>query len=111
MPEKEFPIVPKLDRIIVEKTGGEEEITEGGIHLPENSQGPRVMGKVLAVGLGKFDEKGNRIPMKVRVGETILFPVHLSYEGGGFKYEGKEYMVLTQRDVMGKVRRREEVPA
>ncbi len=69
------PVQPLFDRVLIRKEEPKESTTPGGIYLPETtkkSDSPKV-GVVLAVGEGRFDTNGNRIPMSISVGMKVLF--------------------------------------
>ncbi len=73
-------------------------MTKSGIVLPESSEKERpVKGKVLAVGPGKTNEKGERIPMSVKVGDLVLFK---KYGPDEVELEGKKYLVADEDDIL-----------
>ena len=86
---------PLADRVIVKKLEAEEK-TAGGIVLPDTAKEKPQQAEVLAVGPGKFDEKGNRQPMELKVGDKVLFA---KYSGTEVKIEGVEYLILAERDI------------
>ena len=76
----------------------EEKVTKSGIVLPESSEKERpVKGKVLAVGPGKTNEKGERIPMSVKGGDLVLFK---KYGPDEVELEGKKYLVADEDDIL-----------
>lgn len=87
---------PLADRVVVKKLDADEK-TAGGIVLPDTAKEKPQQGEVLAIGPGKFDEKGNRQPMEVKVGEKVLFA---KYSGTEVKIEGTEYLILAERDIL-----------
>jgi chaperonin GroES len=87
---------PLADRLIV-KPLEEEEVTPGGIVLPETAKEKPQKGEVLAVGPGARDEDGNRTPMEVSVGDTVLFA---KYAGTEIKLESDEVLILRESDVL-----------
>ena len=87
---------PLADRVVVKKLEAEEK-TAGGIVLPDTAKEKPQQGEVLAVGPGKFDEKGTRQPMEVKVGDKVLFA---KYSGTEVKIEGVEYLILAERDIL-----------
>ncbi len=87
---------PLADRVVVKKLEAEER-TPGGIVLPDTAKEKPQQGEVLAVGPGKFDEKGTRQPMEVKVGDKVLFA---KYSGTEVKVDGVEYLILTERDLL-----------
>lgn len=88
---------PLEDRLVVEAME-ENEKTISGIIIPDTvSKEKPQKGKVLAVGLGKFDNNGKRVPMEIKVGDIVLFT---KYGPTEVKVEGKELLVLNQSDVL-----------
>jgi chaperonin GroES len=87
---------PLADRVVVKKLEAEER-TAGGIVLPDTAKEKPQQGEVLAVGPGRVDEKGNRQPMEVKVGEKVLFA---KYSGTEVKFDGIEYLILAERDIL-----------
>ena len=87
---------PLADRVVVKKLDAEEK-TAGGIVLPDTAKEKPQQGEVLAVGPGKFDEKGTRQPMEVKVGDKILYA---KYSGTEVKLVGVEYLILAERDIL-----------
>ncbi|GAP14037.1 co-chaperonin GroES [Longilinea arvoryzae] len=83
-------------RVVVEPLE-QEEITAGGIVLPETAKEKPQKGKIIAVGAGDRDEKGNRIPMDVKVGDTVLFA---KYGGTEIKIDGKKLLILRESDLL-----------
>ncbi len=83
-------------RVVVEPTE-QEEVTAGGIVLPETAKEKPQKGKVLSVGPGDRDEKGNRIAMDVSVGDSVLFA---KYGGTEIKVEGKKLLILRESDLL-----------
>ncbi|MEK7187929.1 MAG: co-chaperone GroES [Patescibacteria group bacterium] len=76
----------------------EEKVTKSGIVLPESAEKERpVKGKVLAVGPGKANDKGERIPMSVKVGDVVLFK---KYGPDEVELDGKKYLVADEDDVL-----------
>lgn len=88
-------IKPLQDRILVERV--EEEIKKGGIIIPDTAKEKPQQGKVIAVGPGRVDDKGNRIPMEVKKGDYILFG---KYAGNEIRLEDKEYLIVREDDVL-----------
>lgn len=89
-------IKPLADRVVVKKLESEEK-TSGGIVLPDTAKEKPQQGEILAVGPGKFDDKGHRQPMEVKVGDKVLFA---KYSGTEVKIEGVEYLILAERDIL-----------
>ena len=87
---------PLEDRIVVEPLEAEQ-VTASGLVIPDTAKEKPQEGKVLAVGPGRFDDKGARIPVDVKVGDVVLYS---KYGGTEVKYSGQEYLVLSARDVL-----------
>jgi chaperonin GroES len=87
---------PLGDKMIVRREEAEEK-TPGGILLPDSAKTKPQRGKVLAVGEGKLDDKGERIAMEVQPGDIVLFTV---YGGNELSLEGEKYLILSQSDVL-----------
>jgi chaperonin GroES len=89
-------IKPLHDHIIVERV--EEEVKKGGIIIPDTAKEKPQQGKVIAVGDGRRDEKGNKIPLEVKKDDIILFG---KYAGTEIKLVDKEYLIIREEDVLG----------
>ena len=87
---------PLGSRLVVEPIE-QEEISAGGIVLPETAKEKPQKGTVLAIGPGDRNEKGERIGMDVAVGNTVLFA---KYSGTEIKYEGKKLLILRESDIL-----------
>jgi chaperonin GroES len=87
---------PLEDRIIVQPLEAEQ-VTASGLVIPDTAKEKPQEGKVLAVGPGRFDDKGARVPVDVQVGDVVLYS---KYGGTEVKYSGEEYLVLSARDVL-----------
>jgi chaperonin GroES len=87
---------PLEDRIVVQPQEAEQ-VTASGLVIPDTAKEKPQEGKVLAVGPGRFDDKGARIPVDVQVGDVVLYS---KYGGTEVKYSGQEYLVLSARDVL-----------
>jgi chaperonin GroES len=92
-------IKPLGDRLVVEPLEKDQETFAGGqLVLPDTAKEKPQQGKVLAVGPGRLDEDGKRLPMEVKVGDTI---VYAKYSGTSFKTEGgKEILFMRESDVL-----------
>jgi chaperonin GroES len=90
-------IRPLEDRIVVQPGEGEQ-VTASGIVIPDTAKEKPQEGTVLAVGEGRWDDEGKkRIPLDVKVGDTVLYS---KYGGTEVKYNGEEYLILSGRDVL-----------
>jgi len=89
---------PLGDRVVV-KPIEREEVTKGGIVLPDTVKEKPQEGKVLAAGPGRLSEDGKRIAMDVTVGDVVLY---VKYGGTEVKIEGEELMILRESDILAK---------
>ena len=90
-------IKPLEDRILVEVLDAETK-TASGLVIPDTAEEKPQEGKVIAVGPGRFDEDGEkRIPMDIKTGDTVVFS---KYGGTEVSYDGKDYLLLSARDVL-----------
>ena len=87
---------PLGNRVVIEPNE-QEEVTSGGIVLPETAKEKPQKGKVLSVGPGDRDEDGKRIPMDVKEGDTVLFA---KYAGTEIKVEGKKLLIMRESDLL-----------
>jgi len=87
---------PLGSRLVVEPIE-QEEVTAGGIVLPETAKEKPQKGTVLAAGPGDRNDKGERIAMDVKVGDTVLFA---KYSGTEIKYDGKKLLILRESDIL-----------
>jgi chaperonin GroES len=87
---------PLGDRVVVEPIE-QDEVTAGGIVLPETAKEKPQKGKVLAAGPGARDEDGKRIALDVKVGDTVLFA---KYAGTEFKLDSKKLLILRESDLL-----------
>ena len=91
-------IQPLADRLVV-KPIEREEVTKGGIVLPDTAREKPQEGKVIAVGPGRLSEDGKRIAMDVKVGDVVIYA---RYGGTEYKIEGEEVMILRESDILAK---------
>ena len=89
---------PMADRLVV-KPIEKEEVTKGGIFLPDTAKEKPQEGKVIAVGPGRVTDEGKRIEMDLKVGDTVIYA---KYGGTELKIEGEEYMILRESDILAK---------
>jgi chaperonin GroES len=87
---------PLGDRVVVEPLE-QEERTETGLFIPETAKEKPQKGTILAIGAGRRDEEGKRIPMDVEKGQTILFA---KYGGTEVKIDGKKLLILKEGDIL-----------
>lgn len=95
---EEFRIRPLADRVVI-KPAEREEKTKSGILLPDTASKERPMeGTILAVGEGRLDDNGKRVPMNVKAGDKVLFA---KYSGTEYKVDDVEYLILSAKDILG----------
>jgi chaperonin GroES len=95
-------IKPLEDRIVVRPLDAEQ-TTASGLVIPDTAKEKPQEGEVIAVGPGRFDDEGEkRIPLDVKVGDTVLFS---KYGGTEVKYNAEDYLILSARDVLAVVER------
>ena len=93
-----FKLQPLGDRLIV-KPIEREEVTKGGIVLPDTAKEKPQEGEVLAVGPGRLSEDGTRIAMDVKVGDIVIYA---KYGGTEYKVDDKEVIILREVDILAK---------
>ena len=90
-------IQPLGDRVLVEPI--EESVeSKGGIIIPDTAKEKQMTGKVIAVGTGKLDDHGKKIPFNVKKGDKVLMP---KYGGTEVKLDDKTYQIMREEDVLG----------
>jgi len=87
---------PLGNRLVVEPLEAEE-VTAGGIVLPETAKEKPQKGTVLSIGPGERDDKGKRIEMDVQTGDTVLYA---KYAGTEIKVDGKKLLILKETDIL-----------
>ena len=89
-------IKPLGDRVVVEQETAEQ-TTKSGIVLPDTAQEKPQAGKVVAVGPGRVTDEGKRIEMDVKANDIVIYA---KYGGTEIKLDGKEYLILSERDIL-----------
>jgi chaperonin GroES len=87
---------PLGDRVVVEHVEQAEK-SAGGVFLPDTAKEKPQEGKVLAVGTGRTLDNGTKVAMEVKVGDTIIYS---KYSGSEVKVEGKEVLIISEKDVL-----------
>ena len=87
---------PLHDRVVVKRLEGEEK-TKGGIIIPDTAKEKPQEGKVIAVGNGKVNDEGKKVPLDVKAGDKILFG---KYSGSEVKVDDHEYLIMKEEDVL-----------
>jgi chaperonin GroES len=90
-------IRPLHDRLLVKRLE-EQEVKKGSIIIPDSAKEKPQEGKVVAVGTGKVNDEGKRIPLDVKTGDRILFG---KFSGSEVKVQDEEYLILREEDVLG----------
>jgi chaperonin GroES len=94
---EEMKIRPLQDRIIVKRMA-EEEMTKGGIIIPDSAKEKPMEGKVIAVGNGKILDNGQKSTPDVKAGDKVLFS---KYAGTEVKIDGEEHLIMREDDILG----------
>ena len=94
-------IKPLEDRIVIRQVEAEQ-TTASGLVIPDTAKEKPQEGEVIAVGPGRVDDNGNRIPVDVKVGDVVIYS---RYGGTEVKYDGQESQILSSRDVLAVVER------
>jgi chaperonin GroES len=89
-------LTPLGDRVVV-KPMAREEVTRSGIVLPDTAKEKPQRGEVIAIGKGRINEKGDRVEMDVKKGDSVLFA---KYAGTEFKLDDDELLILSEKDIL-----------
>ena len=89
-------IKPLGERVLIELVK-EEEVSKGGIIIPDSAKEKPQEGKVIAIGTGKLDESGKVVPFNVKKGDLVLMP---KYGGTEVKIDDKEYQIVREDDIL-----------
>ena len=90
---------PLADRVVV-KPLAKEEVTKGGLVIPDTAKEKPQEGEIVAVGPGKLGEDGKRIEMEVKKGVRVIYA---KYAGLEWKHDGEEYLILRESDILAKL--------
>ena len=90
---------PLADRLVVEPLE-QEDVTAGGVFLPETAKEKPQQGKIVAAGPGRVDENGQRVTPEVKVGDRVLYA---KYSGTEIKMDGKKWLILKESDILAVV--------
>jgi chaperonin GroES len=88
---------PLGDRVVVKAKDDQDARTASGLVIPDTAKEKPVLGEVLAVGPGEVNDQGERTPMDVKEGDTVVYS---KYGGTEIKFEGQEYLILSSRDLL-----------
>jgi chaperonin GroES len=97
----ESQIVPLADRLVV-KNVQQEETLASGLVIPDTAKEKPQQAEVIAVGPGRVDDNGKRVPMEIAVGDVI---VYAKYSGNEIKLGQEEYLILSEKDVLAKIQK------
>jgi len=97
-------LIPLGDRIVV-KQSKQEEVRASGLVIPDTAREKPQMGEVIAVGPGRVDDTGKRVPIDVKVGDRVLYAKYSGQEvpRGVFGEDEEEYMILKENDILAKL--------
>ena len=90
-------IQPLGDRVLVQPLTADGEQTKGGIIIPDSAKEKPQEGKIVALGTGKLDDDGDKIPFNVKEGDTVLMP---KYGGTEIKIDDTEYQIMREEDIL-----------
>ena len=90
---------PMGNRIVVQPQDEDEQVSAGGIYIPDTAKEKPQEGKVVAVGPGRLSDEGKRIPMEVAVGDTVVYS---KYGGTEYREGETDYLVLREDDILFK---------
>ena len=93
------PFKPLGNRIVIEPIDTDEQMSSGGIYIPDTAKEKPQEGKVVAAGPGRLTDEGNRVPMELAVGDVVVYS---KYAGTEYKEGDTEYLVLREDDVLFK---------
>lgn len=88
-------LTPLSDRVLV-KPSAAEEVTKGGLIIPDTAKEKPQRGEIVAVGTGKTLENGNIVPLSVKVGDSVLYG---KYAGTEISVEGVDYLIMRESDI------------
>ena len=92
-------IQPLEDRVVL-RTVDAEKTTSSGLVIPDTATEKPQQGEVLAVGPGRVDDAGNRVPMDVAVGDTVIYS---RFGGNEVTVSGEDFLILSARDILAKI--------
>ena len=94
-------IVPLADKLVV-KNVQQEETLASGLVIPDTAKEKPQQAEVIAVGPGRVDDNGKRVPMEISVGDIV---VYAKYSGNEIKIDQEEYLILSEKDVLAKIQK------
>ena len=101
---KTAKVVPLGDRVVVKQVR-QEEVRASGLVIPDTAREKPQLGEVLAVGPGRLEENGKRLPIDLKVGDRVLYAKYSGHEipRGVFGSDEEEYLVLKETDILAKL--------
>lgn len=90
---------PLGNRVVIEPMESDEQMSSGGIYIPDTAKEKPQEGKIIAVGPGKLNEDGSRTPLEVAVGDLVVYS---KYAGTEYKDGGTEYLIVREDDILFK---------
>ncbi len=90
---------PLGNRVVIEPLEGDEQMSSGGIYIPDTAKEKPQEGKIVAVGPGRITDDGNRVPMELAVDDIVVYS---KYAGTEYKEGDIEYLVLREDDILFK---------
>ena len=90
---------PLGNRVVIEPSEGEEQVSAGVIYIPDTAKEKPQEGTIVAAGPGRLTDDGNRVPMELEVGDTVVYS---KYAGTEYKEGDTEYLVLREDDILFK---------
>jgi chaperonin GroES len=90
---------PLGNRIVIEPLEGDDQMSSGGIFIPDTAKEKPQDGTIVAVGPGRLTDEGKRVPMEVAVGDVVVYS---KYAGTEYKEDGVEYLIVREDDILFK---------
>ena len=90
---------PLGNRVVIKPIEGEEQMSAGGIYIPDTAKEKPQEGEVVAIGPGKLSDDGKRVPMDVAVGDTVVYS---QYSGTEYREGDTDYLVVREDDILFK---------
>ncbi|MDA1189079.1 MAG: co-chaperone GroES [Chloroflexi bacterium] len=88
---------PIGNRVVIRPNDSQEQTSAGGIYIPDTAKEKPQEGTIVAVGPGRLDDAGKRVPMEVKAGDTVVYS---KYSGTEYKEAGIEYLVVREDDIL-----------
>lgn len=90
---------PLGNRVVIEPSDNDEQMSAGGIYIPDTAKEKPQEGKIVAVGPGRVTDDGNRVAMDVKIGDTVVYS---KYAGTEYREGDTDYLVLREDDILFK---------